>query len=173
MLISVISLVIIDVILKSWLINIYSETKEIVIINGFLKLSAVNNFQMVFAFPGTSTIRIQPASIIQVVFSILVLIRIFNRKISNIFYLGAYMIVIGWIGSKIDIWFLNPNNGNNIVYHGLDYIHFEVLSLPVFDVSKTMINLGWVVIVFGAVLRFKDFKTLLKKQNKNSAQQAE
>ena len=141
----VIVLIIIDQLIK---INI---KQDVVLIEGVLKLTYVENTGGAFGTFSSNTILIIISNII--IIAMLIRFRIMQKEqMSTLTKISVALIIAGGTSNLLD---------RIIRGFVIDYIDFsELIKFPVFNFADIMLTMGWILFIIGSIL-------ILKKNDKN------
>jgi len=138
--ISIIIFIIIDQVTKMFL------AQDIMLIEGVLKLSNVQNTGGAFGIFSTSIITV----ILLNVFVLALMIRFIILKrdyISKLVYLSLLFIIAGGISNLIDRIFRG---------YVVDFIDFtQLVNFPVFNFADIVLVIGWIMLIIGV---FRDLR---------------
>lgn len=138
--ISIIIFIIIDQVTKIFL------AQDIMLIDGVLKLSNVQNTGGAFGIFSTSIITV----ILLNVFVLALMIRFIILKrdyISKLVYLSLLFIIAGGISNLIDRIFRG---------YVVDFIDFtQLVNFPVFNLADIILVIGWIMLIIGV---FRDLR---------------
>ena len=154
----IMAIILLDLFIKRWLINNFEIGEIAVSIKNFLIVSRVETHTMSYGFRP----QVDYFFIIEIGFQLIFLlffITILIRKINMQFILFSIMIIGGWAGNYFDKLFFS----NTSSYQHLDYLNFNVVSSAFINLSSLMSMLGWILLIFTVIFKYKDFRKVFVK----------
>lgn len=148
----------IDLVMKSLIVNSFEPTEMKEVVGSFLSIGRIQTVRGAFGFQNSGITIFASHLAFQLVVVILAL-RLFRREVHWTFAVASLMIIAGWIGDYAD-WILF--SGGNTGYVSTEYFYFHFFP-PVLSLSVVITTLGWVLLIFGAVVYFKDLKRIFQK----------
>lgn len=141
----------VDLLTKTFIYEpIDAGAPDIVLINNILKFTAVQNTGASFGiFKGNAIILAIVSLIIIIVVFIIQMFSLTKLK-DKTFRFGLILIVAGGIGNIVDRFLLG---------HVRDFIYFELIDFPVFNIADSCLTIGCVLIIIYVIIYYvKDCK---------------
>lgn len=141
----------VDLLTKTFIYEpINAGAPDIVLINNILKFTAVQNTGASFGiFKGNAIILAIVSLIIIIVVFIIQMFSLTKLK-DKTFRFGLILIVAGGIGNIVDRFLLG---------HVRDFIYFELIDFPVFNIADSCLTIGCVLIIIYVIIYYvKDCK---------------
>lgn len=141
----------VDLLTKTFIYEpIAAGAPDIVLINNILKFTAVQNTGASFGiFKGNAIILAIISLIIIIVVFIIQMFSLTKLK-DKTFRFGLILIVAGGIGNIVDRFLLG---------HVRDFIYFELIDFPVFNIADSCLTIGCVLIIIYVIIYYvKDCK---------------
>lgn len=141
----------VDLLTKTFIYEpINAGAPDIVLINNILKFTAVQNTGASFGiFKGNAIILAIISLIIIIVVFIIQMFSLTKLK-DKTFRFGLILIVAGGIGNIVDRFLLG---------HVRDFIYFELINFPVFNIADSCLTIGCVLIIIYVIIYYvKDCK---------------
>ncbi|MGI6136323.1 MAG: signal peptidase II [Clostridiales bacterium] len=141
----------VDLLTKTFIYEpINAGAPDIVLINNILKFTAVQNTGASFGiFKGNAIILAIISLIIIIVVFIIQMFSLTKLK-DKTFRFGLILIVAGGIGNIVDRFLLG---------HVRDFIYFELIDFPVFNIADSCLTIGCVLIIIYVIIYYvKDCK---------------
>lgn len=141
----------VDLLTKTFIYEpINAGAPDIVLINNILKFTAVQNTGASFGiFKGNAIILAIISLIIIIVVFIIQMFSLTKLK-DKTFRFGLILIVAGGIGNIVDRFLLG---------HVRDFIYFELIYFPVFNIADSCLTIGCVLIIIYVIIYYvKDCK---------------
>ncbi len=141
----------VDLLTKTFIYEpIDAGAPDIVLINNILKFTAVQNTGASFGiFKGNAIILAIISLIIIIVVFIIQMFSLTKLK-DKTFRFGLILIVAGGIGNIVDRFLLG---------HVRDFIYFELIDFPVFNIADSCLTIGCVLIIIYVIIYYvKDCK---------------
>lgn len=141
----------VDLLTKTFIYEpIDAGAPDIVLINNILKFTAVQNTGASFGiFKGNAIILAIVSLIIIIVVFIIQMFSLTKLK-DKTFRFGLILIVAGGIGNIVDRFLLG---------HVRDFIYFELIHFPVFNIADSCLTIGCVLIIIYVIIYYvKDCK---------------
>lgn len=154
-----------DLVVKIFIIKNFEPGEIIPKLNGWIAIGRIETLRMPFGFNGGPGFFGYFVIAVQLVF-VIFFIRIQSRSVDKFFKLASVFIVFGWIGNYLDRLFFA--NGNWAYVH-LDYFNFALAGNSVVNISSIMILIGWIVFIVNSVIKFREFRSLFRKDRSVSA----
>ncbi len=134
--IGIILFIIIDQILKVLC------AKDLMLIEGVLKFSNVQNTGGAFGIFNTNIIMITILNLILI--ALMIRFIIIRRKyMNNLVYIGLLFLIAGGISNLIDRIFRG---------YVIDYIDFtQIVNFPVFNLADIVLVAGWILLIIGVL----------------------
>lgn len=134
--IGIILFIIIDQILKILC------AKDLMLIEGVLKFSNVQNTGGAFGIFNTNIIMITVLNLILI--ALMIRFIIIRRKyMNNLVYIGLLFLIAGGISNLIDRIFRG---------YVIDYIDFtQIVNFPVFNLADIVLVVGWILLIIGVL----------------------
>jgi len=155
-LISIISLVILDLIIKAIVVSQFERTEMKEVIPGFLSIGRIETISL-------AGFRIQDEPVFRIVIRILfqvamiaLAIRIQKLTIHRWYQYATTMIALAIIGYDFDWIFFSHGN---LSYLFTDYLWFQFLY-PLVSITSILDFLGWVLFLISIVFAFRDLKVI-------------
>jgi len=149
-------IIILDLVIKYLITKNFMIGEMRSIIDGMVSIGRVENFRMALGLIGYFIKII----VLSIQLACVILFFIIQKREINILYkYSITLIVFGWIGNYLDgIFFSNGDSG----YVCLDYLYFNGIDFLI-NVSSVMNLIGWLLLIFAIISKFKEFKNLFKK----------
>lgn len=141
----------VDLLTKTFIYEpINAGAPDIVLINNILKFTVVQNTGASFGiFKGNAIILAIISLIIIIVVFIIQMFSLTKLK-DKTFRFGLILIVAGGIGNIVDRFLLG---------HVRDFIYFELIDFPVFNIADSCLTIGCVLIIIYVIIYYvKDCK---------------
>ena len=140
----------VDLLTKTFIYEPIDGAPDIVLINNILKFTAVQNTGASFGiFKGNAIILAIISLIIIIVVFIIQMFSLTKLK-DKTFRFGLILIVAGGIGNIVDRFLLG---------HVRDFIYFELIDFPVFNIADSCLTIGCVLIIIYVIIYYvKDCK---------------
>lgn len=151
--------ILIDLLIKNWIVRNTAVGEVITSVQNLLVVARIETHTMSRGFKPQFDYSIIVRAVFFVLFFIL-LIRIIMRKASDVFIISLFMIIAGWGGDYIDKLFFSTGAG----YQHLDYLSFDLISSAFVNLSFLVTITGWLLLVYFAIFRFKDFKRIFERR---------
>jgi len=152
-------IVAVDFIIKLIIVNTLQQHEEVVVINNVFSIIRIHNIKLALRLQGGYWM----VDIVRFTFHaalLLLTIIIQKRNVHKLYKYSTVMIVGGWIGNYMDRFLLAQGDSS---YIQMDYLYF-FMSGPVFNLSTTIISIGWVLLIISVIIRFRDLKLIFSRQ---------
>ncbi|MDO4189534.1 MAG: signal peptidase II [Lachnospiraceae bacterium] len=146
---SIIALVILDQLAKSWAVDKLKDTNGIDLIKGVLQFYYLPNGNTGAAFgmlQGHQSLFLFIALILSIVL-LFIIYNIPNDKKYNLMIVTLTLIIAGGIGNMIDRMTLN---------YVIDFIYFSLINFPIFNVADMYVSVGTIMLVILFLFYYKE-----------------
>ena len=158
------ALVMLDLVMKSFIINAMQISERITVFGDLLTIGRIQNVRMALG-DGIHT-AIDIIKVLLLLFFLFLAFRSLKTSVHKWYKYATVLIASGWIGYYADILLLaNAENA----YASLSYLNISLIPFCV-DISCIMSAAGWILLLMALVTRSGDLKLLLlNKDQKRSA----
>jgi lipoprotein signal peptidase len=156
--IAVALIVLLDLILKTFIIQAFKPTEMKEVVSGVLSIGRIQTLRMAFGFQNGVVLTLVTHLVFET-FVILLAVRMYKRNVNRFYIIAMIMIIAGWVGNYLDWIFFGSGN---IGYVSTSYFWFHFLD-PVLSLADTINIAGWVLLFFCIVVFFKDLRLLVSK----------
>ena len=152
-------IILIDLLLKTWIIKNSDFGEVIISIKNFLIVARIETHTLSWGLRS----QFDYSTIIKAVFFLLFLIlfiRLIMRKANHVFTTSVFMIIAGWGGNYLDKLLFSTSAS----YQQLDYLSFDLISSAFINLGFLVTMAGWLLLIFFVIIKFKDFKRIFESK---------
>lgn len=156
--IAVAMIILLDLILKTFIVRSFRPTEMKEIISGVLSIGRIQTLRAAFGFQNNALLLLITNLVFQILVTLLA-IRFYKRNLNRFYTIAMILIIGGWIGNYLDWIFFG---WGKIGYVSTGYFYFHFLD-PVLSLSESINIAGGVLLLFCIVVFFKDLRLLFSK----------
>lgn len=153
-------LLIVDLFIKSFIINEFDLGEHRPILGEFVALIRVTTVKSgLFSASGDQFLNISKA--IFKLLIVLLAIRIQLRAVHKLFKYSTVLISAGWLGNLLDYSFSADGNAS---YMSTEYLYLDFLRYCL-SITSLMILVGWLMLIASVIVYPKDLKKIIQRKH--------